>query len=360
VLYGGGPDFEQRGDRIRLGLDVFGSVFFLVTRYEELVGDERDQHERYPARASVATREAFVERPLANELAEVLWACMRRLWPGVKRRRRQFALRLSHDVDFPLIAPVRAEAVERARRDLKVEKAPWVALRRLAARQFPRSTSPGRDLYNTFDALMRLSEGLGLQGAFYFIAGNTGGAIDGDYTLEDPWIQSLLRAIHDRGHEIGLHPSYGTFRDAEQTFREFDRLRRVCQALGIEQERWGGRQHYLRWENPTTWQNWENAGLDYDSTVGFAEQPGFRCGTCYEYPVFNLRTRQQLALRERPLIVMDASLFSYAGLTPRQAAEQVERLKARCRLFDGELTVLVHNDRFLSRRVRSAFRSVLA
>ena len=47
------------------------------------------------------------------------------------------------------------------------------------------------------------------------------------------------------------------------------------------------RQHYLRWRAPTTWQNWEDAGLDYDSTVGYADHVGFRAGTCYEYPIFN-------------------------------------------------------------------------
>lgn len=54
--------------------------------------------------------------------------------------------------------------------------------------------------------------------------------------------------------------------------------------------------HYLRWGHPTTLQAWNDAGMDYDSTLGYADSPGFRCGTCFEYPAFNPITQQQLAI----------------------------------------------------------------
>ena len=95
---------------------------------------------------------------------------------------------------------------------------------------------------------------------------------------------------HERGHEIGLHPSYRTYLSPQQIKREFRILRHEAELAGIRQEQWGGRQHFLRWKAPDTWQGWEEAGLQYDSTLGYSDRPGFRCGTCYEYPVFNLRT----------------------------------------------------------------------
>ena len=47
-----------------------------------------------------------------------------------------------------------------------------------------------------------------------------------------------------------------------------------------------GRQHFLRFEVPTTWQIWEDANMEWDSTMGYADKKGFRCGTCYSYGVF--------------------------------------------------------------------------
>src|SRR5205823_4239631 len=78
-----------------------GGAFFLLTRYEEEVLTERDEHGRFPAALSLAARERFLDRPLVNEYAELLWRELRLLWPRLDRRRREFRLLPSHDVDVP-------------------------------------------------------------------------------------------------------------------------------------------------------------------------------------------------------------------------------------------------------------------
>ncbi|MEA1048991.1 hypothetical protein U5801_04080 [Lamprobacter modestohalophilus] len=57
-------------------------------------------------------------------------------------------------------------------------------------------------------------------------------------------------------------------------------LRRVPDDEGIDQPSLGGRQHFLRWETSATARLWDANGLDYDSTLSYADRPGFRCGTC--------------------------------------------------------------------------------
>lgn len=342
------------------GIDVFGSVFFLLTRYEELVGDVRDGHGRFPASASIAVREGFLDRPLANEYVELLWSRLTAVWPRLTRRKRTYALRLSHDVDVPLYRAPRHEARGRARRDVKRDHAPLLAIRRVVNAYVPNAIPKSLDLANTFDWLMRSGEDLGLRSAFYFIAGRSAGPIDGSYEIDDPWILGLLARIHARGHEIGFHPSYDTFLDPGRTRSEVERLRRACAAAGVDAPVRGGRQHYLRWQNPETWQNWEDAGLEYDSTLAFADHVGFRCGTCYEYPVFNLRTRTALRLRERPLVVMDASLLEYQQVGLEAVPDEIARLARTVRRFDGQMTLLWHNDRLGARRARRAYRRAIA
>jgi len=364
VIYGSaladGSFLREREGEIALGLDLLGSAFFMLSRYEELVSEVRDEHDRFPARASLAQAEGFLDRPIVNEYLEILWWALSRLWPTLPRAKREFQLRLSHDVDFPLFRIGREEAVRLALRELRREHAAWVATRRLLGSVGLRSSSPERDLYNTFDYIMDTDERAGTRSVFNFITARKSGQIDGSYSIDDPWIRGLFRSLHERGHEIGLHPSYRTFRDGEETLREFRALRRVCGEENIDQPSFGGRQHYLRWENPTTWQNWEDAGLAYDSSLSFADQAGFRCGVCFEYPTFNLRTRRSLRLRERPLVAMDASLLEYERLPHERAAERLLELKRRCRLFDGEFTLLWHNDRLLSRSARSVYEHTLS
>ena len=157
-----------------------------------------------------------------------------------------------------------------------------------------------------------------------------------------------MRDIHNRGHEIGLHPSYETYQNSEQTKAEFYKLRQVCDEEGIQQECWGGRQHYLRWQVPITWHNWNEAGLDYDSTLSYADHVGFRCGICYEFPVFDLEKVQVLPLRERPLAVMEGSVLGeqYMNLSGQGALGYILMLKERCQQFNGEFTLLWHNSSF--------------
>lgn len=347
---------------IRLGIDIFGSAFFLLTRYEEAVKPERDAHGRFPASASLACQEGFLDRPLVNEYLEILWWCLQRLWPGLRRKRRSYELRISHDVDRPLgVAHASSAAVLRqAFGDVWRRHSLPLAMRRLRSLVQVRGGDLDADLYNTFDWLMSVSERQGLRSAFYFIAGHTAGKIDGLYHLEEPWIRRLLRRVHARGHEIGLHPSYHTYRDAAALNRECQRLQAVLAEEGIVQEGMGGRQHYLRWENPVTWELWEKAGLSYDSTLGFADHAGFRCGVCYEYPAYHLHERKPLRLIERPLIVMEVTLLEdgYMHLSREEAWAEAEKLKARCRLFGGTFTLLWHNHLLIHPRDAELFQAM--
>lgn len=365
VIYGGrlpnGCFLSAGEDRIELGLDVLGSAFFMLTRYEEVVSTERDSRDRFPATASLASRAGFLERPIVNEYLEVLWWALKRLWPNLQRSQRTYRIHLTHDVDETHCTAARSlpQVLRSATGDLIRRQSLPLAIRRLRSFGAVRGGDLDADICNTFDFIMSVSERLGLQSAFYFITDHTGGAIDGTYAIRHPWVRQLLRRIHERGHEIGLHPSYKTFRDPDQIKRELNQLRDTARLEGITRERWGGRQHYLRWEAPTTWQAWEEAGLAYDSTLSFADLAGFRCGVCFEYPVFNVRTRCALKLRERPLILMEATVLEYMGMKPAQALETARRLGSRCRLYQGDFTLLWHNTRLLTERERALYRQFL-
>ncbi|CUU11128.1 hypothetical protein GBSOP10_109929 [Armatimonadetes bacterium GBS] len=341
-----------------IGFDLLGSCFFLLTRYEECVTADRDAHSRFPAHASIAYQEGFLMRPLVNEYLEILWVVMKRLWPFLSRPEREYRVTPTHDVDWPAVGYYVpwSLVVRGAVGDLWRRRSARLALQRVRAKvQADFSIDPA----NTFEWLMTLSEQHHLRSEFYFIADHTAGIRDGVYTLEQPFIRTLMRQIHQRGHLIGLHPSYESYRSVEQIALELHRLRATAESLGCVPPRWGGRQHYLRWENPTTWQAWEDAGMDYDSTLGFADHVGFRCGTCFEYPVFNLKTRARLRLRERPLIVMERTLFDYMSLSMTAAAEVLCLLARRCRMYGGELVLLWHNSYLLTETWRQIYREVL-
>ncbi len=367
VIYGSKLDsgnyIDVQDPKIKLGLDIFGSAFFMLTRYEEVVKSVKDEHERFPARTSLAYREGFLMRPIINEYVEILWWSMQKLWPGLERKKRSYRVCLSHDVDWPLSVagnnPLRV--LKTAAGDALKRKDVHLSLCRLMSLAKVCTGNVDADINNTFDFIMDMSERKGLRSAFYFIADHTAGGIDGIYRLEDPWIRELMKKIYGRGHEIGLHASYNSFRSTDQVKKEFERLISVAEKEEICQDVWGGRQHYLRWEAPTTWLAWEEAGLDYDSTLTFADHVGFRCGVCYEYPVFNLLKGAALRLREKPLIIMEGTMFGkqYMGLSYEQAFSLLQELAETCKMFDGDFTLLWHNSSLVSKKETEFYRDVV-
>lgn len=107
---------------------------------------------------------------------------------------------------------------------------------------------------------------------------------------------------------------------------------------------------------------WEKAGMSYDSTLSYADRPGFRCGTCFEYPAINPITKETLNLRIRPLIAMECSAISvgYLGLdTGKKAMDKFNQLKCACESVNGCFTLLWHNSEFNCQQQR-LYQSILS
>jgi hypothetical protein len=335
VLYGS-PQAE---------VDVFGSAFFMLTRYEELVIADRDRYGRFPAASSIASRAGFLDVPIVDAYVELLWGALQGAWPGLRRRPRAFEVTLTHDVDDPLATLDHGppDVLRQLAGDLVRRRDPRLASRRVRSLLGDRRLDP----HNTFDFLMDVSERHGLRSAFYFLAHRGDRPSDSTYLFEHPWVRSLIGHIGRRGHEVGFHPSFSTYRDAARTHEELTRLLRVAEGEGVRQERWGGRQHFLRWANPDTWRNWDAAGLSYDSTLGYSEAVGFRAGTCHPYRAFDLVQRRPLDLYERPFQIMDVTLRSSMALSHDDAEGVVTDIASTCRRYGGTLGILWHNNGLL-------------
>ena len=358
------PLIEQKESHFVISYDILGLTYWMLNRIEEIGRTDLDNHDRFPATASHAYKHNYLERPIVDEWLHILGQVMQKTWPTLKLKQHQFSMKVSHDVDAPsrygfssaksLVRSVAGDIIKR--KDFKSAiAAPFIRL------NSNKRLHPA-DLFNTFDWIMDQSEKNDLVSAFYFICGLTDKQKDADYEPEHPAVRELMRRIHARGHEIGLHPSYNSFQSPEVIQHEADRLRIIMQEEGIEQDTLGGRMHYLRWEHPTTLQAWNDAGMTYDTTLGYADLPGFRCGTCFEYPAFNPVTKKVLQIRIRPLIAMECTIIAerYMNLGYTDAAvAQFELLKDACQKVDGCFTLLWHNSHFMSQQDKVLYTRIL-
>ena len=170
------------------------------------------------------------------------------------------------------------------------------------------------------------------------IGGNAGGRRDAWYDLKHPEIRSLMQHIAERGHVVGFHPSREAAKDEVRFNAELSALRQVSPVPVVS-----GRHHYLCFDAPFTWQMWEKNGLEMDSTLGYPDVPGFRCGICVDYPVFDFLQKRTLSLREQPLMAMEVTFARYLQLDPENTLSNLLELRAQVQRFDGQFTLLWHN-----------------
>ncbi len=363
VIFGTG-ELAAGQDSIICGADIFASSFFMLTRWEEYANRGRDSHDRFPAHESLAQRSGFLHRAVVNEYVEMLWNMLNHLKCGQHRKERNFRTFATHDVDNPFLYAARSPfiALKQMCGDIIRRKDPAAAFGNFRAWAKTANGREDLDPFNTFDWMMDVSEGLGLKSHFLFITGHSEPARDGGYDCGHKLLRSLMQNIHRRGHHIGLHLSYGSFDSPEQTKKEFDILKTACSGLGVRQESWMSRQHFLRWKTPETFENLESACLDYDSTLSYADAAGFRCGVCYEYPAFDVLARKRLRLRERPLLVMDCTVIDrpYMNLgAGEQAYSTIKNIKDTCRRYGGDFVVLWHNTRLIDQAERGLYNQIL-
>jgi hypothetical protein len=357
------PLIEVQGTVSYIHYDILGLTYWMLSRLEEVGREDVDKHGRFPASKSHAYKHGYLERPIVDEWMRILGQVIECTWPGIVLKQHKFSMKVSHDVDIVssyafhdwprLVRAIVSNVL--LRRDLVVV-ANAVSIR-LNTRLKLQATDPA----NTFDWIMDISEEYELKSAFYFICGRTAPKKDASYNLDNPLIRNLMRHIHLRGHEIGLHPSYGSFQRPDFIAEEAKHLIDIAKAEGIGQNEWGGRMHYLRWKHPTTLRALDQAGMAYDSTLSYADRAGFRCGTCFEYPAFDPVASESLALRIRPLIAMEVTVMDYMGLGRSQAAlDKFLQLKDACRSVGGCFTLLWHNTSLTTSIDRELYKNILA
>ena len=342
ILYGKKPEpgdwvmeSASGGDvSITCHIDLIASIFFLLTRYEELLITERDRYKRFPAEMSLLTHAHLLERPLADEYADLFASWLKRLLPEFHPREpwggRPFALYVTHDVDAPW-------------------KYTWRGLpsaKGNLGRAISCLLGISQDPYWTFPELLKLDRQFGVRADYFFMSGGSH-PLDRGYAIGSAPIRRLLRELRENGCGIGAHFSLSAhlslFRGekdlsgSEAFARELAHFISVTRNFPI-----GSRQHYLGIRVPDTWRQLEALAIPFDTTLGFAESPGFRCGTCRPFHCFDAERGKPLSLVEIPLTAMDSTFIHYLRTNPEEALERMQALLAQVERHRGVFCLLWH------------------
>lgn len=336
----GGPAWELNEKSIVMSADFLASAFYLVSCMEETLVRDRDNHGRFPAAASFLGKNGLLERPIVDEYAHLLARHVRRLWPDMKPSRpwpgdKSLAVCFSHDIET-LACPTRLGYMKHKH---------LTAIRNLARGVFKDAavnvgTGVVRGItgHNPSWSFRRLRSTIHpCPGTYYFFGGPTSPK-DGQYDIRDAAIRGVIGTLVADGCEIGVHLGYETGSDAKVISAQKTLLETVLGPLVR-----GTRYHYLRGHFPDAWRGCAAAGLEYDTSLGYAERPGFRAGTSYPFQPFDVTTGNVIDIYEVPLIAMDGTFFQYELLSVDETVSQVMKLADTAALAGGVFTLLWHN-----------------
>lgn len=336
-------------NKIICGNDIFSGSFFLLSRWEEYVVPERDVHNRFTFINSFMNKLNVIHRPIVNEYSELLWNLLLKLGFNLERKKCSFEFIATHDVDQPLRL-INFKVFSRS--ILKSLLLSWDVIEAsnniylYPLNKFNLSKDPA----NTYDILMDCSDEVGIKSIFNFQNSKVT-RYDWGYKNDSKFMQDLFKKIKERNHAIGFHPSYYSYNNPELWEQEYKKL---CELTETEIKI--GRQHFLRFENPLTWQIWEYFKMDEDYTLGFAQQEGFRCGICNSYSTYDILNRKKLRLKETPLILMEKTLMSYQrNGKPKVFAQKMKSLADKVKKYNGKFVFLWHNSSFSRKTYTPSF-----
>jgi hypothetical protein len=344
IFYGvNSLSYNNLNHMVDFGFDLFGTIFFLLTGYEERV--QSFEGERFPFKKSILCKFHLIERPLVDEYIWLVSSVFKKSGVEVTNYSNNDVLVVSCDVDNPFLKKIKAE-------DL-IKNSILSCIRTKKITDFKNifnaytSSDPLSDPYvkGIFE-IMNANERIGSKVTFNFIPLVTSLDKDGTGGFGSKEYQFLFKSILEREHKIGLHPGFLSYADDNLMRQSFDAFHsHLDKYLGPNNDL-TGRQHYLNWVYSKTDRLLCENNLYKDSTLGFAESIGFRCGTSRQFKIYDYELRCQLDIYEQPLIVMEDSLISkrYMGLGYSDLAfQRVLACYKKCKKFGGKMTLLWHN-----------------
>lgn len=357
------PEIINYNNEVLIKTDIIANVFFMISRWEELVSIEKDYALRFAGRFSNSYKENYLDKPIVDEYVELLRCILNKYEQNLYLKQPTKSIFVSCDVDVPFDITIKSfnRAFKVVISDLIKRKSIKLAINRIKTYYFNKKGNYKYDKNYTFDRYMDICDKNHLKASFYFITNHIE-PNNCDYDINSKEIIDLLKKINKRGHEIGLHGSFQSFNDFSKIIDEKLKLESVLKENKIIQKIKGNRQHYLRYDISITPDILDEAGFEYDSTGGYSDLPGFRFGTSNEFHMWSWSKMSKIKLKQRPLIAMECSVIDkeYMGKGIGEDTLKIFIDMKRKSIKYGNFSILWHNSHFHELKEFEIFEKVIS
>ena len=327
--------FFKVSDKSAVPFDVFAATFYLLSRYEEHIPHVKDEHERFPAKESIAYKNGFLDKPVIDIWAFKVKKLLQERFTDFEFKERTFTYLSTIDVDCAYAYKRKGfiRTVGGFIKDLFTLHLKQFWFRLLVLLNIK------KDPFDSFDWLLKMQEKYDAKTIFFFLVSEYT-TFDKNISAGNAKFQSLIKHVADYS-DVGLHPSYFTMRDFDKLKKEKKRLESI-----INQQVTKSRQHYLRFDLPETFQNLVDLEIQEEHSMGYASHYGFRASTCTPFYFYDMEHEIQTPLKLFPFAVMDVTLKDYLQYSNKKSFQIMLQLAEEVKKVNGTFITLNHNETF--------------
>jgi peptidoglycan/xylan/chitin deacetylase (PgdA/CDA1 family) len=336
--------YKVEGKSVHFHHDILKSAFYLLSGYQEYESKDLDIYGRFPWKSSIQYQLGITHLPVVNYYFEVILDAFEKFCQlnGLefeRKLRKAPVLFLSHDVDRIKKYTLRNLAISvlqllGLKADSKGFRKQFTLVLHYARGIFLFRKNP----YWNFQEMIALEQDLQISSTWFFLEKTK--KDNSKYRFHQERIRTLIRDLSSAGHEIGIHGTIESSSDQQAMEGGIKRLNAVC-----DKPVSGIRQHYLKYQQWITPRLQAAASMDYDATLGFAEQPGFRNSYAMPFRLFDFEEGKAMDIWQLPLNVMDSSLLDYMDVPVDSFQKTIRPILEELIRFKGIFSLLWHNCR---------------
>jgi hypothetical protein len=336
------PDLDGSGR-----FDPLACTFYMLSRMEEYTSAQRDEHGRFSGHSSWSGPD-IVQMAIVDRWRRAMEQELLQHFPAATVMLPTYRPVATIDVDSAFAFRYKGVRRTCGALVLDVLKGKWKQAVERAYCVLANQDDP----FDTYDFISDYCHEHRVELKCFFLLANRS-RFDINIDFRNEQLQDRILEMRDSGALVGIHPGYRSHADVSILKTEIQRLQTI-----LDEPVHHSRQHFLKFDLPVTYQRLLQNGLCHDYSMGYADVPGFRAGTSFPFPWFDLTRNAATSLLIHPVVVMDSTLNSYLRLSPQQAKETIDVLRNEVRAVGGEFTSLWHNETVAERGIWKGWRQV--
>ena len=279
-----------------VGFDIFSSVFYMLSRYEEYLPFTADEYGRYKASDSLAYKNNFLQIPVVDKWIQQFKNILQKKFPALELKSSKFTSIVTYDIDIAYKFKGRSFKRNAGSITKDFLKADFKNIQS----RIQTLNNKCKDPWDTYDYLSKTIIENHLQSIFFFLLGDNS-INDRNLNYESPVMKNLINSVK-KFSEIGIHPSFKSSFLTEKFLIEKQRLEKIAGKKIIK-----SRQHFLKFILPDTYNALIEAGITEDYSMGFPYTPGFRAGTSKPFYFYDLKNEKATRLKIFPITFMEGN-----------------------------------------------------